>query len=208
MTGTNYKMKGCPASIAFLADTHDTAPGPILSSLRSRSPALIVHTGDFLHGWKQRSDVNIEECHNALQLLRSCAELALTLVSIGNHESYLSGTEIEIIRSTGVTLLNNSYVTLEIKGRKTIIGGLSSGYYTAFQQGEISASESYSEIKRRHKTPAPEIGSSYPGTRTADNGDSTTCARNSGAASMRRTRACSRSSPAASWAVGRSSAED
>ncbi len=158
MTGTNYKMKGCPASIAFLADTHDTAPGPILSSLRSRSPALIVHTGDFLHGWKQRSDVNIEECHNALQLLRSCAELALTLVSIGNHESYLSGTEIEIIRSTGVTLLNNSYVTLEIKGRKTIIGGLSSGYYTAFQQGEISASESYSEIKRRHKTPAPEIG--------------------------------------------------
>lgn len=157
MTETNYKMKGCPAPIAFLADTHDTAPGPILASLRSRSPALIVHTGDFLHGWKQRSGVSIEECHNALNLLQSCAELAPTFISIGNHESYLSANDIKIIRSTGVTLLNNNYVTLAIGGRKTVIGGLSSGYYTAFQQGRISASESYSEIKRHHKTPKPDI---------------------------------------------------
>ena len=98
MTETNYKMKGCPAPIAFLADTHDTAPGPILASLRSRPPALIVHTGDFLHGWKQQSGVNIEDCHNALNLLRGCAE------------------------------------------------------------GKISASESYSEIRRHHKTPMPETG--------------------------------------------------
>ena len=52
MTETNYKMKGCPATIAFLADTHDTAPKSILASLRSRPPALIVHTGDILHGWE------------------------------------------------------------------------------------------------------------------------------------------------------------
>lgn len=156
MTETNYKMTGCPVYIAFLADTHDTTPEPILASLRSRSPELIVHTGDFMHGWKQRSGVNMEECHNAMALLRNCAELAPTFISIGNHESYLSENDIEIIRSTGVTLLNNCYVTLEIKGRKTVIGGLSSGYYTAFQQGKISATESYSEIKRRHKTPVPE----------------------------------------------------
>ena len=103
MTETNYIINGCPSSIAFLADTHDTAPEPILASLRSRSPALIVHTGDFLHGWKQQSGVNIAECHNALNLLRSCVELAPTFLSIGNHESYLSGNDSEIIRSTGVT---------------------------------------------------------------------------------------------------------
>ena len=157
MTETNYIINGCPSSIAFLADTHDTAPEPILASLRSQSLELIVHTGDFLHGWKQQAGVNIAECHNALNLLRSCAELAPTFLSIGNHESYLSGNDMEIIRSTGVTLLNNNYGTLAIRGRKVVIGGLSSGYYTAFQQGKISASESYSEIKRRHKTPVPEI---------------------------------------------------
>lgn len=158
MTETNYKMNGCPALIAFLADTHDTAPDSILASLRARSPALIVHTGDFLHGWKQRSGINIEKCRNALTLLQVCAELAPTFISIGNHESYLSAHDIEIICSTGVTLLDNSYVTLAIKGRKAVIGGLSSGYYTAFQQGKILAAESYSEIKRHHKTPKPEIG--------------------------------------------------
>ena len=158
MNETNYKMKGCPAPIAFLADTHDTAPGPILASLRSRPPALIVHTGDFLHGWKQQPGVHMEDCHNAMELLRSCAEIAPTFISIGNHESFLSGNDIELIRSTGVTLLNNSYVTLEIKGKMAVIGGLSSGYYTAFQQGKISASESYSEIRRHHKTPMPETG--------------------------------------------------
>lgn len=158
MTETNYTMKGCPILIAFLADTHDTAPGPILASLRSRSPALIVHTGDFLHGWKQRSDISMNECRNALKLLQSCAELAPTFLSIGNHESYLSENDIEIIGSTGVTLLDNRYVTLEMKGRKAVIGGLSSGYYTAFRQRKISAAESYSEIKKQHKTPKPEIG--------------------------------------------------
>ncbi len=93
-----------------------------------------------------------------MTLLRGCAELAPTFISIGNHESYLSGNDIELIHSTGVTLLDNSYAALEVKGRRAVIGGLSSGYYTAFRQGKISASESYSEIRRHHKTPEPEIG--------------------------------------------------
>ena len=89
----------------------------------------IAHTGDFLHGWKQRSGVNIEQCHNAINLLQSYAELTPTFISIGNHESHLSGNDIVIIHSADVTLLDNCYVAQDIGGHRLIIGGLSSGYY-------------------------------------------------------------------------------
>lgn len=147
MTETHYDIKGCPVSVAFLADTHDTDPEPILSSLRAHSPSLIVHTGDLVHGKLARPGATMRKSQNAVNLLRGCAALAPTFVSLGNHEAYLYQDDLDIIRSTGVQLLDNTFVTLHAGGNKLVIGGLTSGYYTAYHQ--------YGATEKTVKKPKP-----------------------------------------------------
>lgn len=134
MTETHYTIEGCPISIALLADAHDTDPEPILTSLRRHAPALIAVTGDVVRGSKPCLGARVEESQNAMELLRACAGLAPTFMSIGNHEAYLSPADIESIRAAGVTLLDNSFTALTLEERRVVVGGLSSGYYTAYQR--------------------------------------------------------------------------
>lgn len=158
MLETFYKIKGCPASIALLTDTHDTDPEPILASLRSRQPSLIALAGDFVHGMNPQRGSKMEESKNAVELLKGCAGLAPTFVSVGNHEAYLSQVDLEIISAAGVTLLDNRYATFCIGGNKVVIGGLTSAYYTAYQQYKALPLNLYLKAVHLDGKPEPEIG--------------------------------------------------
>ena len=50
MVETTYHISGCPCNLALLADSHDRPADPILSSLRSHHPDLILIAGDFVYG--------------------------------------------------------------------------------------------------------------------------------------------------------------
>ena len=101
---------GCPFSIALLADFHNNIPDPVLESLRSHNPEIIAIAGDFIFGdmpkgWR----IKIKENFRALKLLEECPDIAPTFVSLGNHEYTLSDEDYEVLRSTKVTLLDNTW---------------------------------------------------------------------------------------------------
>jgi len=50
-------------------------------------------------------------------------------LSLGNHEQAITTSEIKAIESTGVKVLDNSWVEKD----GLVIGGLSSGYVTAYR---------------------------------------------------------------------------
>lgn len=134
MTETRYRIEGCPASIAFLADTHDIEPDSILASIRAHAPSLIVHTGDFLHGRYATPGASVKGSPNTVRLLQGCVGIAPTFVSIGNHEAYIRGDDVDRLHAIGVVLLDNTFVSLDEGKHKLVVGGLSSGYYTAYQR--------------------------------------------------------------------------
>ena len=157
MVETMYTIQGCPAFIAFLADTHDIDPEPVLASLRAHAPALIVHTGDHVHGKHARPGVTMAHSQNAMKLLRGCARLAPTFLSIGNHETYLSEADFELIRSTGVVLLDNTFTALDTGAGRLVIGGLSSGYYTDYRRYRAAAPGGGAKAYRPRKSPEPDV---------------------------------------------------
>ena len=130
---TNYALK-CPVSIALLTDFHNSDPEPVLDSLQRRRPEIITVAGDLIRGDLPGKDrLKIDENTHAVELLRGCAALAPTFVSLGNHEYMLSDADLKIVRSAGVTLLDNTFVS----HHGMVIGGLSSAYchiYRSFRQ--------------------------------------------------------------------------
>lgn len=91
----------------------------------SRAVAHIIHSIDYFveeHPTifkRKRSEASKE---NAYRFLMKASEIAPTVVSLGNHERYLTEEDEEVIRSAGVQILNNSSV--EIKG--VLFGGIPS----------------------------------------------------------------------------------
>ena len=134
---TNYALN-CPVSIALLTDFHNSDPEPVLDSLQRRRPEIITIAGDLIRGDLPGKDrLKIEENRHAVELLRGCASLAPTFVSLGNHEYMLSDADLEIVRGTGVTLLDNTFISHQ----GMVIGGLSSAYchiYRSFRQQHSS----------------------------------------------------------------------
>ncbi len=157
MIETHYEIPGCPAAVALVSDTHDAPPERFLASLRANKPGLIAVTGDFVQGRRPRRGIRMEESPNAMKLLTACAGIAPTFVSIGNHEAYLTDVDLEIIRSTGVTLLENSYVPFDLGGR-LLIGGQSSGYYSINRRSEDPLSPLHMLAEHLEGGPAPETG--------------------------------------------------
>ena len=138
---TNYQMN-CPFSIALLADFHNSDPEPVLNSLQKRKPEIITVAGDFIAGdLPEGVGLKIDENQNALTLLKGCAEIAPTFVSPGNHEYMLSNGDLEAVKTTGITWLDNRWVS----SSNIWIGGLSSAYFTAYRayRDQLSGKELY-----------------------------------------------------------------
>lgn len=73
---------------------------------------------------------------NVLPFLRSCASIAPTFLSLGNHEWMVDQDDLDLLSSTGVTVLDNEWRSITVGGKEIVIGGLTSGYvadYRAFR---------------------------------------------------------------------------
>ena len=132
---TTYTVPNCPATFALLADSHNTNPAPILRSLRTHSPALILIAGDFVYGSTplESGRLKMEESSNALDLIAGCAAIAPTYLSLGNHEWMLHRADLDLISSTGAIILDNCWAATVVNGKRIILGGLSSSRYTHYQ---------------------------------------------------------------------------
>ena len=137
---THYVLNS-PCLIALLADFHNTDPDPVLKSLQRHKPEIITIAGDFIQGDLPKGrGLKIKENRRAVELLRGCAALAPTFVSLGNHEYMLREADLKVVRSTGVTLLDNSWVS----HRGMIIGGQNSAYC-----------QMYRDYRQQHKGEGP-----------------------------------------------------
>lgn len=130
---TAYRIQGAPR-IALLSDLHNADPTPVIASLRTRRPEIIAITGDVLYGSRPEGDKSpLETQKNVLPFLCSCASIAPTFLSLGNHEWTVDQEDIELLGETGVTVLDNSYQTITVGNEKVVIGGLTSGYATDYR---------------------------------------------------------------------------
>ncbi|MBQ9664689.1 MAG: metallophosphoesterase [Oscillospiraceae bacterium] len=145
MVETFYTVSSCPVSVALVTDTHDWPAAPVLESLEKRQPELILIAGDFLYAAPPRvpGRLKMQESGNAAALLRDCASVAPTYVSIGNHDWMLNDLDLELISSLGVTLLDNRFVSVDINGQALCIGGLSSSKFTAYRHWRQSQQVSF-----------------------------------------------------------------
>ena len=119
--------------IALLADLHNRPCTEALDSLRARKPALICIAGDFVHGFIPRGDdaiAKVEDSAQTLPFLRACAAIAPCFVSLGNHEWMLDAGDLDLLRETGVTVLDNEWTT----HGPLVIGGLTSGRVRAYRE--------------------------------------------------------------------------
>ena len=124
MTESFYTVPGAP-HLTLLSDLHNRDYRPAVKSLQKREPALICITGDLIYGGIPEDDESpLHTQPNALALLRACAAIAPTYVSLGNHEWMLDEEDLREMASTGATVLDNAWV--EHDG--LVIGGLTSGH--------------------------------------------------------------------------------
>ena len=129
---TVYRLSvGADCLIALISDLHNRPYTAVVHSLRHRHPDLIMITGDMLVGYQPKDDrLIVESQKNVLPFLRACVSIAPTYVSLGNHEWMVCEQDLDLLRSTGVTLLDNSWV--EADG--IVIGGLTSGVIMEYRR--------------------------------------------------------------------------
>lgn len=139
-------------TIAIVADLHEHDPNGVLQILKEEHPDVIAVPGDLfenhefgenldkedgsfisrllcavihytnkLAGLRWREKHNIKKEH-AYRFLREAGKIAPVVMSLGNHELYLTEQDREIMNAAGVTLLDDS--TVEING--AIFGGIPS----------------------------------------------------------------------------------
>ena len=110
--------------IAVLGDFHNGRYEPILSSLDKRRPTLITIPGDLVYAHAPEHGLIVEEQKNVLPLLRGCVAIAPTFMSLGNHESILCEEDVQLIKETGVIILDNEWHL----HNSIWLGGLTSHY--------------------------------------------------------------------------------
>ena len=111
MRTTNYQLN-TPCAIALLTDVHNAPWQPIAQKLASPHPDMICIAGDLFYG---DSHSSLQAQTNILPLLSACTEIAPTFFSIGNHDWILKEEDLDVIRNTGVTVLDNAWITLDLE---------------------------------------------------------------------------------------------
>lgn len=134
-----YFIPGAPR-IALLSDLHGRPYEAVISSVQRHRPELICIAGDIVYGSFPEDDQSpLDTQENVLPFLSACAALGPTFLSLGNHELHLDEADLSRIADTGVTILDNRWVERD----GVVIGGLSSGYVTAYRRfvGSLSPKE-------------------------------------------------------------------
>lgn len=142
-------------TIGLVSDIHEHDMQKVLELLRRTQPDLIMVAGDTFerrdedNSWRWRektvsgrllrllqklSDDLFElflgkkehKPENAYEFLRGAGKIAPVFLSLGNHEEYLLPEDLEVVRESGTTLLNNSECEIRVGNVPVRIGGLSS----------------------------------------------------------------------------------
>lgn len=129
MIETVYNIPGAP-HLALLSDLHGRPYKTVLDSLSTHKPSLIAITGDVIYGSQPESNISpLETQENVLPFISACNAIAPTFLSLGNHEWMLDSDDLRILASTGITVLDNTW----IENKDIVIGGLTSGYVTDYR---------------------------------------------------------------------------
>lgn len=135
LTETEYSIPGAFPALALLSDLHGRDYQPVIASLKKYRPAIICITGDFIYGSNPVDDTSpLVSQQNVLPFLTACSSIAPTFVSLGNHERVLDDADLHAIGSTGVTVLDNRYITTTVNGFYLVIGGLTSPYCLEYRK--------------------------------------------------------------------------
>ena len=144
------------SSIAIVSDLHEFNPEPVLSKLAEIQPDVIAVPGDLFENhefgenldkedesmisrflcsmihianriaglrWRQKHDVKKE---NAYRFLMEASKIAPVVMSLGNHELYLTEEDKKVLAAANVKLLNNSSVQI----KNFLFGGVPSKQIT------------------------------------------------------------------------------
>ena len=129
MNNTTYSVQG-PVSLklALLTDFHNGDDTGIGAALQEQRPDVICIAGDFFKRYgmtgKEGQALSIQGV--VLRFLITCAEIAPTFVSLGNHEQILTEEELRVVAQTGIILLDNDWINIDVDGVSVAIGGLTS----------------------------------------------------------------------------------
>ena len=90
-----------------------------------------------------------------MELIGECAQIAPTFLSLGNHEWMLHDLDLQLIASTGAVVLDNSWKSLTVDGKKVAIGGLSAARFTEYKAFRAGSSELYPKPRSTASPHAP-----------------------------------------------------
>lgn len=94
----------------------------IVKKINEQHPDLILSTGDFVSGHKNKQSLPIEEIAKELSLLKSKYGFYAVL---GNHDWWQGGEKIaRVLEQNGVIVLGNKNKALDLGGKKLYIAGL------------------------------------------------------------------------------------
>lgn len=173
-------------NLALVADLHEHDPAPLLTLLAQQKPDLICVAGDTFQRQAQGSDPRSKKDYgtllrlthalvrgvddqlqklkkdttdpdHAFRFLAEAAALAPVMLSLGNHEWYLTREDRSFLAANGITLLDNSHVLW----RGIRIGGLSSGADEAWVKGFAQYPE-YKLLLCHHPEFYPRYVRPYP----------------------------------------------
>ena len=143
------------ATLAVVADLHDTCCGEVLSMLKEISPDLILAPGDIFerHQGKGGNGIPAEKSFmtklltdtagwvdgkmkkigrgvemvpsNGYEFLIGANKIAPVIMSIGNHDVPFQDEDMEMIEKSGTILLDNADTSITVNGGKILLGGLS-----------------------------------------------------------------------------------
>lgn len=101
--------------IALISDLHDRDGSAIIASIQQHKPDIIAIAGDLTN--------NLPDLPDSFEpFIASCAAIAPTFYSLGNHEFSFTESEENIARESGAILLKDEYISCD----GLCIGGLSS----------------------------------------------------------------------------------
>ena len=133
----NTKKEGINIRFCLVADLHSKKYQKVLDTINEISPDAILCAGDILErldGYRDNQNIN------GFEFLEKAAKIAPTYYSFGNHELFggskdrcrfgsankqITPENFKKLKSTGVTILDDDYVTVG----NLHIGGLSSGLF-------------------------------------------------------------------------------
>lgn len=116
---TYYSIPGCLLSFALLTDMHNKPMTTVIASLRTHKPQAILIAGDIIYGGYHGESLVTKAEINVLPALTAFASIAPTFLSLGNHERILCEEDYELIRETGVSILDNEWIEQGNSGYKT-----------------------------------------------------------------------------------------